>query len=363
MSQSKRKSAPASLEKGSPSQRRRMKEGEFDEENNIRIIERKIEALCTVNKEIIKRICQKTDSENLTIFEYMIRYQNVQSDRDPPRYKVEEVTTVIPCKQIVDCWRVPSTAHLPQVPDKDGLMYGNNQDLMDMTCVRFSDLVRINQQVIVAKRYTSMLRESIGLKFGEKFKRNFELVQVLLGMIETLLMGTESILREKEEEINRVNEQMARIFAQNDTVLSTPKYSLTGFTKNLSPSLKLGTLLSAGIHRWKVKVTFRGGYYGISFEVGVVTESHRGPFGNLNGNLCSAWGINQSGNIIPANVRTSFNSHHFRDGDILSFVLNCHVRTLTISINGDKDTTVIPNIHLPVHIGSIGRESELEIIQ
>jgi hypothetical protein len=339
--------------------------GERDEDDEIGIIEKKIQALHTVNNEIIQRISQKMTSENLTIFEYKIRSEDVASDRNPPRYAVEEIATVVSCKQFVECWRVPPTAELPRVPDPDGIMYGNNKDIMDMKCRQFSDLIRINRQVIVSNRYTSMLREAIGLSFGQKFKQNFELVQVLLGMLETQLMGTESILQEKEAEINRVNEQMAQIFAQNDCVLSTPKYSFTNFTTRVTSIYgtvsyeSKGTRLSSGIHRWKVKSSSKNGYHSHAYEVGVVTPSHVGAFGKVTGNTCSAWGINHHGTIIPAaGGSSSSGSYSLGSGVIFSFVLDCHVRTLSISIN-DEDPKVIPNIQLPVHIAFTGSGIEM----
>jgi hypothetical protein len=191
------------------------------EEGRRNILEREIQGLCTVNEEIIQRITDKANSNcEIKVYDYLVVPDVLESDRHPYRYKVEEIERVIPSKLIVDEWRVPVTAQLPEDPDPEETMYGNKKDLMNMKCQDFSDLVRINQQAIVAKKYTSMLLEPFALSYGQKFKQNFELVQVLLGMLETVVMGADSVLEEKRESIDLLNHQMARIFAQTNLSIS-----------------------------------------------------------------------------------------------------------------------------------------------
>jgi hypothetical protein len=134
---------------------------EYDEEDSSEIVDKKIQAIYTINEEIIQRINDKANSnDELSTYEYRILPVDVESERHPYQFKVKEICTRIPCRQVVESWRVPLSAQLPVDPDPDETLSGKNKPLMDMTCQSFSDLVRINQQVAVAKKYTSMLRES-----------------------------------------------------------------------------------------------------------------------------------------------------------------------------------------------------------
>jgi hypothetical protein len=255
----------------------------------------------------------------MILYQYHILSEEIGSIHHPHRFKVEEVQLILPYKQIVDEWRVPVSAQLPDDPDPDEIMYGKNRDLMDMTCQKFSDLVRINQQLVVAKRYTLMLRDTISIPFGQRFKQNFELLQVLLGMLETQLQSTESTLEKKQELISRMNEQMGQIFAESHFVLNRSPYSFAAASKeaiiSATKSINRGTLLSTGIHRWSVRCV----NVVKSCELGVASPS-----------------------VTP-----------YKTGDLLSFVLDCTKRSLLTSIN-EREVATIPNIVLPVHIAFIG---------
>lgn len=71
-------------------------------------------------------------------------------------------------------------------------MYGTDIDLMNMTCISFVDMKRINSQVKVAERYLinmlfltvrymTMLKEELGRDFGLAFIKNFQLLNHILG--------------------------------------------------------------------------------------------------------------------------------------------------------------------------------------
>jgi hypothetical protein len=331
-----------------------------EEEESREILERKIQGLCTVNEEIIQRIHAKANSnDEMKVYEYVVLSQELQSDNQPHQFKVEEIQKILPYKQIVDDWRVPASAELPVDPDSDEIMYGKNREIMSMTCQKFSDLVRINEQFVVAKRYTSMLLEPLAIKFGLIFKRNFELIHVLLGIIEEQILETESILEEKQKAIDRINEQIAQILAPPHMFSRSP-YSFTGSTKEaIMPSayqINRGTFLSKGIHRWSVKCV----NVVANYDLGVASASHPigANFAN-NTNPPTAWGIRQNGYLYPGgtNTNTPYNT-----GNILSFVLDCTAGSLSISIN-QRAVATIPNIILPVHIAfSGGAQARAEIL-
>jgi hypothetical protein len=329
------------------------------EEESREILERKIQGLCRANEEIIQRITEKAQTNGETkIYEYLIFPETLESIRHPYRYKVEEIEKVMPCKQIVEEWRVPVTAQLPSDPDPEATMYGNLKDLMNMTCIDFSDLVRINQQVVIAKKYTTMLVEPFASNYGQKFKQNFEFVQVLLGMLETQLMGTESILGEKQEAVHLANEQMAQVFAKTN-MFSRPPYSFADASNEAIMAtdyqINKGTLLSTGIHRWRIRcVNVLNAY-----DIGVASSAHPATHFNTGTNPPTAWGLRQSGHLLPGHIN---NSTPFTTGDIFSFVLDCTARNLTISIN-ERLAATIPNITLPVHIAFAGAaHSRAEIL-
>jgi hypothetical protein len=340
---------------------------------DMNILERQIRAICTINDEIIERIVLKIDSgEEIMEHDYLILTElDRESTHHPYRFKVEEIQTIRTFKHIVDCWEVPSNAELPESPDPEKIFTDSNKILMDMTCTQFSDLVRINAQVVVFLKYTSMLRESISFQFGLKFLRNFELVQVLLGTLENamltmFLQATVSRLEEKQDEVNRLNEQMAIIFRcdavrsgrpnQLDVSSGRPyRYESGLSTATISTAYQLnkGTILSSGIHRWHCKcINVVEGY-----NLGVVSLNKSSNFGS-DRNQPQSWGLRNNGEIQPGSVSSKNN---FSTGDILTFVLNCSSRTLAISINGAAVIT-IANVILPVQIAFSGEaNAQVEI--
>jgi hypothetical protein len=111
--------------------------------------------------------------------------------------------------------------------------------------------------------------------------------------------------------------------------------------------LNKGTELSIGVHRWQVQCVDNYSFC----DLGVVSPSHATHF---NVNTRGAWGLRSTGNLYPGNTN---NRTPYKIGDILTFVLNCALQTLTISINGDPATT-LSNIQLPVHVAFAGHMTE-----
>jgi hypothetical protein len=125
-----------------------------------------------------------------------------------------------------------------------------------------------------------------------------------LGTLETLLMGTASRLEEKQDEVNRLNEQMAAIFAKGDNVWTRGQnqgvkvwsesqggpYRFAGSSKEVTITtanpVNKGTLMSSGVHRWRVKCLSIGSYC----DLGVVSPSHHNNT-TFNNNAHTAWGI------------------------------------------------------------------------
>ena len=123
---------------------------------------------------------------------------------------------------------------------------------MDCSCKSFSDLVRINGQIVVAQKYLSMLREAVSINFGWKFLRNFEAVNRQLLSLDAQLSATPSSLAEKEEAVSRLNDSATAIFAQWDSVLSSqqelaPTAASTIKDISFADSLKEATILIANV--------------------------------------------------------------------------------------------------------------------
>lgn len=72
---------------------------------------------------------------------------------------------------------------LPTDCDPQKLMYGTDLELMNMTCVSFLDIKRINSQVKVAERYMTMMKDELACSFGMTFITNFQRVHHILGKI------------------------------------------------------------------------------------------------------------------------------------------------------------------------------------
>ena len=327
-------------------------------EISIEKLEQNLTQLYDANAEIIQRITTKANSgEELSTFEYIIEPEKqAQSRRHPHKFQVREVQHKRSVKAIVDSWEVPedAAAHL-QDPDPDETLYGKHKDIMDCSCQNFGDLVRINGQIVVARKYTSMLRDNISKAFGRKFLRNFEILNRLLRSVEALVVVTSSSLAKKQEVVSSLNESAAAIFATWDNVFSSPDsgiYFANGLKEASMPTADVvnkGTLLESGVHTWKVlcdNVVSSGAY-----DLGVVSPSHKGHFGR---GTPTAWGLRQSGHCIIGGTCDKHDGNYaFKTGDVLTFTLDCNQRTLSVSIN-DVHKVTIPNIILPVHVAFAG---------
>lgn len=161
---------------------------------------------------------------------------------------------------------------------------------------------------------------------------------------------------------------MALLFEENNVYIADNYFfdekSKLGISNGLNYhniQINKGTLLSTGTHMWKVKCLSIGSYC----DLGVVTSSHNTHFdqnrnfgrGQQN-NEVTAWGIRNNGKVFPGNRTIS----QFKKDDVLKFILNCDLKTLSISIN-DGHVGVIRNVDVPVHIAFSGdHNSRVEII-
>jgi len=59
-----------------------------------------------------------------------------------------------------------------------------------------------------------MLRESVSVTFGKKFKENLEIVQEQLGMLESHLMEKDSSLDEIQDELQETNKKISQLFTK-----------------------------------------------------------------------------------------------------------------------------------------------------
>jgi len=258
-------------------------------------------------------------------------------------------------KVIVDNWEVPvGTEDLPQDPDSDETLYGKNKDIMDCSCKKFGDLVRINNQIVVARKYISMLRESVSMAFGRKFLHNFEIVNRLLRNVEALLTKSPSSLAEKQEEVGKLNKVAAALFAKWDNVFSQELFFANGSKEATMAStyaVNKGTLLEGGrgVYTWRVLCDNIVAIY----DLGVVSPTHTPSHFSSNPNTPTAWGIRCNGGngypIINGKGQPADVKYVFKTGDVLAFSLDSHGGTLAISINDEYKAT-IPGVIFPVHV-------------
>ena len=117
-------------------------------------------------------------------------------------------------RELIQNWKIDKT-QLPEDPDPDKLLFGEQKELMTMTCKTFEDSVRLNNQYSVGLKYTNLLRENAAVAFGNKFKKNLEIVSELLSDLEI------SITKPKNEEelaplINEINLRIAQVHSFNN---------------------------------------------------------------------------------------------------------------------------------------------------
>ena len=273
------------------------------EETDISLekLEQKLIQIHDENTEIIQRISAKVNSGvEISTFEYIIEPEKTaQSKRQPHKFTVKEVQHKQSVKAIVDVWTVPKEDDgLPQAPDPDELLYGKDKDFMDCSCVKFVDLVRINGHIEVAKKYTSMLRESLSIKFGRKFLHNFQAVNRLLHVVEALLSESSpsSLAEKRDDAVISLNEAAEAIFHQWENVSSVPDYisfangsKEVTVTKATLHTVNKGTLLESGgsgVHTWKVRCDCKG-QNEIPYDLGLLSPTYNTDSMGL-GQYCSA---------------------------------------------------------------------------
>jgi len=130
-----------------------------------------------------------------------------------------------------------------------------------------------------------MLRESV--IYGLKFKENFEIVQKLLGMLETQLVGLKSLLSDVTAKVNATNMQLSQIFSEYPIIkrlnqpvwlpLEAVELSNNGKTfKNTTQkwfNLPFGTLVPISSGKWEWTYVINSANPSNTMEIGVCSDS------------------------------------------------------------------------------------------
>ena len=185
---------------------------------NLENIEKEIKAIVNKNDELILLLLQKYQaSEELIVKKvYKVSLKELPKNHFAPySFRYEEVKETNKKCDFLSQWRVPDHLEKPQEVDPDELLFGKNRSLMDLKCEDFTDLIRFNKQYSVVVNYLTLLREQVSLKFGLKFKRNFEIVHNLLNkLIEDLKVEETNDTDNKQIEgtIENLNSQIFKLF-------------------------------------------------------------------------------------------------------------------------------------------------------
>lgn len=182
----------------------------------------KIQAISTINKEIITRIQDKAANGKCIVklsYEIEPKLSN-PALRSPHLYTVEEIQDKILISGFIERWRVPQDKPLPSDPDELKLLrlVDEEKDCMNMTCKTFHDLVRLSGQSKVASRFIPELREERAVQYAQRFKANVESIQVLLGDLESQLVSDESQLAKYRMDVMKINSSISSIFKSDESV-------------------------------------------------------------------------------------------------------------------------------------------------
>ena len=127
-------------------------------------LEDEIQTIVKKNNALISLIMQYKESTQPLIKKvYRISpkaFLPESTSKTPYSFECQAIELSLSRADVVSQWIVPINEEKPQEVDPDRLLYGDNRDLMDMTCDAFDDIVRINNQISVCMRYLSLLRES-----------------------------------------------------------------------------------------------------------------------------------------------------------------------------------------------------------
>eukprot|EP01119_Soliformovum_irregulare_P014160 TRINITY_DN3857_c0_g1_i1.p1 TRINITY_DN3857_c0_g1~~TRINITY_DN3857_c0_g1_i1.p1 ORF type:complete len:242 (+),score=44.63 TRINITY_DN3857_c0_g1_i1:82-726(+) len=152
---------------------------------------RKFDAIFTVNKEIIARINQHPSSV-LVDFAYSLKIEEGRKTLELVEQKITKQK-----KQLLTCWK-PS---VQLRPIKDLF-----NDKIDWTCKRFEDVVHLNDQLHeVCHKYEMFEGTSPALEAIQNFLTNMEILQQLLGEIESILQPPDSKMQEVTPQIQAIN--------------------------------------------------------------------------------------------------------------------------------------------------------------
>ena len=189
-------------------------------ESELETIEAEIIKLSKENEEIITylNLC-KTSPFPFVKKVYKIFPKEFTADSspfDPYVFECKTVDIKMSKSEWISQWKVHPSLEKPEEVDQDKLLYGENKEIMDMKCECFGDLIRINGHLGVCLRYLSLLRESASLKFGKKFKINFQRVQNILKLMQQEIQkegeDSDSVKKAIEGSVDDLNKQITQIF-------------------------------------------------------------------------------------------------------------------------------------------------------
>ncbi len=215
---------------------------ESTKSNNLDLLESEIRSIVEANKEFIQKIENLKQNQNKFLKSYhVIKFKNPDFSKikDPLSIISEKINEEEFFSDYINNWATPSYIEKPEEVDSDKLLYGENKELMNMKCENFEDLIRINQQISVAAKYLTLLRESASYAFGLKFKKNFERVgQFLKIMLKDLEVkeGNDTKSDEIKGKIQEINKLFLKLF-DIDSILNCEPFKLKIETKILTKPL------------------------------------------------------------------------------------------------------------------------------
>ena len=195
---------------------------------NLDLLESQIRSLYESNKLLIQKIESLKTNEIKTLKSYnVIQFKSIDKAklREPLSIHSEDIVDEESMAEYIENWFVPDSMEKPEEVDPDKFLYPENRDLMSMKCENYEDLIRINQQINIAMKYLSLLRESASYIFGMKFKKNYEIIRNLLTILlkdlekkESNEINNKSI--ETQVKIEEINKLFLQLFAF-DNVLNS----------------------------------------------------------------------------------------------------------------------------------------------
>jgi hypothetical protein len=181
-------------------------------------LEKEINEIVALNYDIILQIEEMMNSQTSISAKFYIIVPGLSqnsSDVQPYNFNLKEEIETFEVKEFIQQWRIPGNMLVPEEVDPDRTLYGTEEKLfLPNKCDSYEDLIRYNSQSKIAIKYLTMLRESVSLKFGLKFKDNFVRVQSLLKLLILNIKNKENPvkLEEMEVRVQDLNKHISRLF-------------------------------------------------------------------------------------------------------------------------------------------------------